>query len=64
MMIIKSSAYNDANIYCNDWSNILFTFGEWFMQIFGVDGRVTHSCRQREGHFGTCPLTRYDQVFK
>jgi hypothetical protein len=56
MMIIKSSAYNDANIYCNDWSNILFTFGEGFMQIFGVDGRVTHSRRRREGHFGTRPF--------
>jgi hypothetical protein len=61
MMTIKASLSNSANVYCDDWSNILLSFGEGFMKIFGHDGRVTHPRRLREGHFGTCPLTRYDE---
>jgi hypothetical protein len=59
MMMIKSSESNFANVYCDDWSNIILTFGEGFMKIFGHDGRATRPRRRREGHFGTCPL---DQI--
>jgi hypothetical protein len=61
MMMLKSSEADFANVYCDDWSNILLTFGEGFMKIFGQDGRVTLPRRRREGHIGTHPSTRYDE---
>jgi hypothetical protein len=61
MMTIKASLSNSANVYCDDWSNILLSFGEGFMKIFGHDGRVTRPRRLREGHFGTRPSTTYDE---